>query len=146
MSAATTSTPPPALWRFALVGAVFGLVLLKAEVVSWFRIQEMFYFQSFHMYGTIGSAVAVYAIGRWLMGRKPVREMPQPRHLMGGTTFGLGWGLTGACPGPAYALVGFGVTPYLVVLLGILLGTWAYGVVLVRQPAAPASPIATPQT
>jgi hypothetical protein len=130
----------PSVVPFALLGTVFGVVLVRAEVISWFRIQEMFRFDSFHMYGVIGSAIAVGLLGRWALGESPVREAPSSRHAVGGTIFGLGWGLTGACPGPMYALVGHGVTPYVVVLLSAVLGTWTYGRIrqtrLARVPAA----------
>ncbi|NKB89721.1 MAG: YeeE/YedE family protein [Acidobacteria bacterium] len=117
----------PRLWVFGLAGIWFGVVLVKAEVLSWFRIQEMFRFDAFHMYGVIGSAIAVGAVGRWLLGEGPVRDAATPRHMVGGTIFGLGWGLTGACPGPMYALIGYGVTPYAVVLVSAIVGTWTYG-------------------
>jgi len=109
------------------MGVWFGVILVKAQVLSWFRIQEMFRFDSFHMYGVIGSAILVGALGRLALGKKPVREAPTLQHVVGGTLFGLGWGLTGACPGPVFALVGYGVTPYLVVLASAIIGTWVYG-------------------
>lgn len=115
------------LWVFGLAGMWFGIVLVKAQVLSWFRIQEMFRFDSFHMYGIIGSAIVVGLVGRLMLGQGPVRERPSARHLVGGTIFGLGWGLTGACPGPMYALIGQGVTPYVIVLLSAIAGTWTYG-------------------
>ena len=115
------------LWPFLLVGIVFGVVLVKSEVVSWFRIQEMFRFQSFHMYGVIASAISVAAIGRRLLGLSRVAESPSTRHWLGGTAFGLGWGLTGACPGPTYALIGGGYSAYVVVLVAALVGAWTYG-------------------
>jgi uncharacterized membrane protein YedE/YeeE len=115
------------LWPYALLGIFFGVVLVKAEVISWFRIQEMFRFDSIHMYGVIGSAILVGAIGRRLLGHGPVAEGPTARHAVGGVLFGLGWGLTGACPGPMYALIGHGSLPYVVVLLSALAGTWLYG-------------------
>ena len=78
------------LWPFVVVGTLFGFVLVKSEVVSWFRIQEMFRFESIHMYGIIGSAIVVAALSRWLMGEGPIREMPRPGHFFGGVVFGLG--------------------------------------------------------
>jgi uncharacterized membrane protein YedE/YeeE len=116
-----------ARWPHILLGTAFGVVLVKAEVLSWFRIQEMFRFDSFHMYGIIGSAIVVGALGRLALGQRRVDEPPQLRHVVGGTLFGLGWGLTGACPGPMYALVGYGVLPYLAVLASAIAGTLVFG-------------------
>jgi uncharacterized protein len=134
------STGPGALLVFLLLGIVFGVILIKSEVVSWFRIQEMFRFQGFHMYGVLGSAVTVAAIGLALVRRSgrtalsgeeivvPPKTMGKGyRYGIGGTMFGLGWALTGACPGPIVALIGAGLTPYLVVLASALAGTWLYG-------------------
>ena len=118
------ATAPERLWPYALLGIALGIVFTRAEVVSWFRIQEMFRFQAFHMYGIIGSAVAVGAIGVWLIKRLEARsltrrpleipidrfEAPGYQYWFGGTAFGLGWGLLGACPGPIYVLFGNGVT------------------------------------
>ena len=131
---------------FAL-GSLFGLLLTKAEVVSWFRIQEMFRFQSFHMYGVMGSAVAVAAVSiailkrfdmRTLAGEPiviPTRELGRGyRYWIGGTLFGLGWALTGACPGPLFALFGSGVTVFAVAVASALAGTWVYGFV---RPSLP---------
>jgi len=131
---------------FAL-GSLFGLLLTKAEVVSWFRIQEMFRFQSFHMYGVMGSAVAVAAVSiailrrfdmRTLGGEPiviPTRELGRGyRYWIGGTLFGLGWALTGACPGPLFALFGSGVTVFAVAVASALAGTWVYGFV---RPSLP---------
>ncbi len=124
------------LLRYVLLGALFGVVLVKSEVASWFRIQEMFRFQSFHMFGIIGSAVAVAAVGvklvRHTLGGAPI-EIPNKtlgkghRYWIGGTIFGLGWGLLGACPGPIFALLGTGMGVMAVALLAALLGTWVYG-------------------
>ena len=125
---------------YLLAGAAFGLVLTKGEVISWFRIQEMFRFQGFHMYGVIGSAVAVAALSvralRWsgvrALSGAEIRIEPKPRgrrsvrYWVGGTIFGLGWGLLGACPGPIYALIGAGVTVAAAALLSALAGTWTY--------------------
>ena len=130
---------------YMLLGVYFGVVITKAQVVSWFRIQEMFRFQSFHMYGIIGLAVAVAAISVALIKRSDVRSLEgQPiriprkqmgkRYLAGGTIFGLGWALTGACPGPLLALVGNGVTVMLVAVASALLGTWTYGLLRPRLP------------
>lgn len=122
------------------MGTLFGIVLIKSEVVSWFRIQEMFRFQAIHMYGILGSAVGVAGIGIGLLRHfdvstirgEPitVREKPFGRginQMVGGTAFGIGWGLLGACPGPIYALLGAGVTPMVVALLSAVLGAWTYG-------------------
>jgi len=136
-----------AYWMYVLVGIYFGFVLTRSEVVSWFRIQEMFRFQSFHMYGIIGSAivtaaVAVWAIKKWnvktLAGDDihiPPKEMGSgTRYWLGGSIFGLGWALTGACPGPMFALVGNGVPVILVSIVAAVLGTWTYGSLRPRLP------------
>lgn len=133
-------------FRFLLTGTFFGIVLAKAEVVSWYRIQEMFLFDSFHMYGIIGSAVlmgilivrAVQVAGvRDIHGEK-IRFIPKERsftrYFLGGTIFGLGWSLIGACPGPIFILIGMGHTSYLLVLAGALLGTFTYGTLRKRLP------------
>ena len=132
--------------RFVLIGAYLGLVLTKSEVVSWYRIQEMFRFDAFHMYGVIGSAIVVAFVSLQLIRRFGVRtidgeevvvEPKDPRWrraLYGGTLFGLGWALTGACPGPIAALIGAGMTGYVVVLVGALLGTMLYARTLHRLP------------
>lgn len=124
---------------FAL-GSGFGILLTKSEVVSWFRIQEMFRFESFHMYGVMGSAVAVAAVGVALLRRagaqtiagEPLSIVPKElgkgyRYWIGGGLFGVGWALTGACPGPLFALAGSGVTVFFVAILSALAGTWLYG-------------------
>lgn len=125
---------------YLLLGLVFGVILTKTEVISWFRIQEMFRFQSFHMYGVIGSAVAVAALSVLLIKRLGLKTITgeaiviedKPydhgyNHWIGGILFGLGWALTGACPGPLYALIGNGVSVILVALLSAAGGAWAYG-------------------
>ena len=127
------------IWPYALLGVYLGFVFTRSEVVSWFRIQEMFRFQSVHMYGIIGSAVVVAAIGVWAIKRFEARsytgaEMSRPTEYappgyqlwMGGTTFGLGWGLLGACPGPIYVLIGNGLLVMLVALAAAVLGVRAY--------------------
>lgn len=128
------------LIKFLGLGIIFGIILTKSEVVSWFRIYEMFQFQSFHMYGIIGSAVVLGAIGVYIMKRKNIKtyykealeikdkEMQVARYLIGGSLFGLGWGLTGACPGPLFALLGYGYFPILIVIIGAVVGTFLYGV------------------
>ena len=131
---------------FAL-GTIFGIILIKSEVVSWFRIYEMFRFQSFHMYALIGSAVVTSAISLQLVARLRLRalggeEIAVPpkamggtiRYWLGGTIFGLGWGIIGACPGPLLALIGGGVSVLSVALLGALAGTMMYGVLRTRLP------------
>lgn len=129
------------LWPYVVLGLFLGLVFTKAEVISWFRIQEMFRFQSFHMYGIIGSAVAVGALGVWMVKRSTLRSLtrrtmefprepwqsPGYQYWFGGAIFGLGWGLLGACPGPIYVLIGNGVTVMAAALLSAVAGAWAYG-------------------
>jgi uncharacterized membrane protein YedE/YeeE len=127
------------IWYF-LLGSIFGIVLTKSEVISWFRIQEMFRFESFHMYGIIGSAIAVAAAGVALLRRTgvhtvvgepisiPAKELGKGyRYWIGGTLFGVGWALTGACPGPLFALIGSGASVFMVAVLSALAGTWLYG-------------------
>jgi uncharacterized protein len=124
--------------KYLAVGLVFGVVFVKAEVVSWFRIQEMFRLQSFHMYGVIGTAVIVAMISVWLIKKFNVKTIHgetiqfHPKkfnkgQIFGGLTFGLGWAMTGACPGPLFAQIGMGVFVISVVLLSAIAGTWVYG-------------------
>lgn len=149
MADATTPTPrrPIGLGVYLLLGILFGIVLTKSEVISWYRIQEMFRFQSFHMYGVIGSAVLVAALSLQLIKRAGVRAVDgQPivvppkamgrgtRYWLGGTIFGLGWALVGACPGPLFALLGSGIGVAVVILLAALSGTWTYGALRPRLP------------
>ena len=134
------------LLKYAVIGTAFGLVLIKAEVASWFRIHEMFHFQSFHMFGIIGSAIAVGAASVLLLKKIHARSLtgetidPKPKefqkvgNLAGGFVFGVGWALTGACPGPMYALLGAGYTPTLLALAGALAGAWLYAVLRPRLP------------
>jgi uncharacterized protein len=140
--------PPAAIgrWRFLLIGAYLGFVMTKSEVVSWYRIQEMFRFHDVHMYGVIGGAVVVAFLSVTLIQRLRLRsvggeeiviEPKDPRWrraLFGGTVFGLGWALTGACPGPIAALIGAGLAGYVVVLVGALLGAALYAKVRHRLP------------
>ena len=147
MATTVIQTPAPVQTRWGMLaaylalGVAFGIVLTKAEAISWFRMQEMFRFDSFHMYGILGSAVAVAAISIRLIKRSqaktldgqeiaiPPKEMGSgARYIIGGTCFGLGWALTGACPGPIVVLLGNGVSAMLVVLAAALFGTWTYGV------------------
>jgi uncharacterized membrane protein YedE/YeeE len=124
--------------KYLLVGIFFGIVFVKAEVVSWFRIQEMFRFQSFHMFGIIGSAVVVAAISVWLIKKFNVKTIHgetikfstkkfSKGQIYGGLMFGFGWALTGACPGPLFAQIGLGATVIIVTLLSAIVGTWVYG-------------------
>ena len=132
--------------KFLLVGIFFGIVLVKSEAVSWYRIYEMFKFQSFHMYGIIGSAVLLGVLFIWLFkvfGVKNIEGnrislMPKDsgfvRYLAGGTIFGLGWALAGACPGPLYVLFGTGVISMLIVIAAAVFGTFVYGVIKSKLP------------
>jgi hypothetical protein len=152
----TLEEPPPvkgeerseSLAVYFVLGVLLGIIFLKSEVASWFRIQEMFRFQAIHMYGVIGSAVAVGALSIALMKPLGTRTMrgesiafperaavkPRTNHILGGTLFGLGWGLVGACPGPLYALLGSGLPIMLVALLGALGGAWVYGLLRPHLP------------
>jgi uncharacterized protein len=133
------------LLRYVLVGTFFGFVLTRAEAVSWFRIQEMFRFESFHMYGLMLSAVLVGMVSLALIRKFHLRSLGgEPIEVegktftkgtvFGGLLFGLGWAMTGACPGPLYALVGAGVWVMAVGLLSAVGGTWVYGLVRDRLP------------
>ena len=127
------------LARFFLTGIFFGIVLTKAEAVSWYRIYEMFQFQSFHMYGIIGTALFTGILGLQLMKNYKLKDfsgLPITiidkergfwRYIIGGTIFGLGWALVGCCPGPIYILLGTGTYAIVVVFIGALLGTYIYG-------------------
>lgn len=132
--------------KFLLLGVLFGIVLVKAEVVSWFRIHEMFRFQSFHMFGVIGTAVLL-GIGVIALIKRAklkafdgeqiaieAKDFSISRYLYGGILFGLGWALTGACPGPIYILIGYGFTVFIPVLLSAILGTFVYGLVRKKLP------------
>lgn len=131
--------------KYLIVGVLFGIVFVKSEVVSWFRIQEMFRLQSFHMYGIIGSAILVGAAAVWLIKRFRIKTIyGEPvsftsrkfnkGQVYGGLIFGSGWGLTGACPGPLFAQIGTGATVVIVVLLSAIAGTWVYGKFRDRLP------------
>lgn len=121
-------------------GTLFGFVAIRSEIVSWFHIQEMFRFQSFHMYGVIFSAIAVGALSLYLIRRfdgktvagEPISLQPKNRtwfrYIAGGTLFGLGWALVGACPGPMLALIGAGFPTILIAVAGAIAGTWVYGI------------------
>ncbi|MFN3341418.1 MAG: DUF6691 family protein [Flavobacteriales bacterium] len=131
---------------FLVIGVVFGTILTKGEVISWFRIQEMFHFQSIHMYGVIGCAVVVGALSVQLiqyfniktihgetinLEKKPAQY---EAHILGGTLFGMGWALTGACPAPIYALVGAGYYPMITVLFSAVMGTFTYALIKDKLP------------
>ncbi len=131
--------------KYGIVGLLFGIVFVKSEVVSWFRIQEMFRLQSFHMYGVIGSAIAVGMLSVWIIKKRNLKTVwgetivfhPKKFNkgqVWGGLIFGLGWALTGACPGPLFAQIGTGATVVLVTLLSAVAGTWVYGKVRERLP------------
>lgn len=134
------------LLKFILVGILFGIVLTKSEAVSWYRIYEMFHFQSFHMYGIIGVAVCTGLIGMQIYKRNNVKDVngtlidPPAKakgftgYFVGGIIFGLGWGLVGTCPGPIFILLGSGFMGIGVVLIGALLGTWLYGLLKSKLP------------
>lgn len=128
------------------IGTLFGIIMTKSQAISWYRIYEMFRFDSFHMYGIIGSAVTLGIISVALIKKYKVKttegtpvtfspkNMSIPRYLIGGTIFGLGWAMAGACPGPVYTLIGNGYSVILVVLASALLGTLTYGILRSRLP------------
>lgn len=132
--------------KFLLVGVVFGIIMYKSQAVSWYRIYEMFRFESFHMYGIIGSALALGVLGISLIkkyklkdvGGNEIRFTPKnksvSRYLIGGVFFGLGWALVGACPGPMFTLLGTGVMTIGIVIFGAILGTLLYGVLRSKLP------------
>jgi uncharacterized membrane protein YedE/YeeE len=132
--------------KFLLTGIFFGIVLVKSEAVSWYRIYEMFRFQSFHMYGIIGTAIATGILFlqiskrgyiKSVLGTKiivPIKETGITRYIVGGTIFGLGWALIGACPGPMYILLGTGVYSMLIVIAAAMLGTFLYGILKDKLP------------
>lgn len=124
--------------KYALVGMLFGVVFIKAEIISWYRIQEMFRLESFHMYGVIGTAVAVGALSVFLIKKLKIKTIYgeeinfHPKEfnkgqIYGGLMFGFGWAMTGACPGPLFAQIGTGVMATVVTLLSAIAGTWTYG-------------------
>ncbi|MEH0155703.1 DUF6691 family protein [Limibacter armeniacum] len=132
--------------RYILIGVLFGIVMTKSEAVSWFRIQEMFRFQSFHMYGIIGSALLTGIVITAVIKRFGIRdvygetikfhdkEKSISRYLIGGTIFGLGWALTGACPGPMFVLLGHGFLIMFIVILSAITGTFVYGLLRDKLP------------
>ena len=124
--------------KYLLVGIAFGIVFVKGEIISWFRIQEMFRLQSFHMYGVIGSAVAIGMISVWLIKKFNIKTIYGEQiefhsktfnkgQIYGGLLFGLGWAITGACPGPLFAQIGTGASVIVVTLISAITGTWLYG-------------------
>ena len=126
---------------YLVIGIFFGIVMFKSEAASWFRIYEMFHFGSFHMYGIIGSAVALGIMGVQIIKRynvKPLdgsemrlkdKDKSITRYIVGGIIFGLGWALAGACPGPMYVLIGAGYVSILIVVFGAIAGTFLYGLI-----------------
>jgi uncharacterized membrane protein YedE/YeeE len=131
--------------KYVIAGALFGILFVKAEVISWFRIQEMFRFQSFHMYGIIGSAVVTGVISVALIKRfsirtiygEPIVLLPKKFNkgqIYGGLIFGFGWAMTGACPGPLFAQIGTGATVIVATLLSAIAGTWVYGFLREKLP------------
>ena len=133
-------------FKFLLVGFVFGIVLTKSEAVSWYRIYEMFHFQSFHMFGIISVAIATGVVGIQIIKRTKInaidgstivikdKEKGTARYIIGGIFFGLGWGLVGSCPGPIFILLGAGMAPVILVLVGALIGTALYGILKKQLP------------
>ncbi len=128
--------------KFLAIGIFFGIVLVKSEAVSWYRIYEMFRFQSFHMYGIIGTAIITGILfiqfsKKGIKGKAifvPKKENGFTRYIIGGTIFGLGWALIGACPGPLYILLGTGVFSMIIVIAAALLGTFVYGILKSKLP------------
>ncbi len=132
--------------KFLLLGIVFGVVMAKSEAISWFRIQEMFRFQAFHMYGIIGTAVTLGVIGVAIIKKFKIRdfhgnpilfypkEKSVTRYLIGGIIFGLGWALSGACPGPMVVNIGYGFLSMVVVFFFAIVGTYLYGVFMKKLP------------
>ena len=127
-------------FKFVFIGFIFGVILSKGEIISWYRIYEMFWFESFHMYGVIGSAVVIgilgvqmikYYDGKSIEGHL-IEILPKKksiyRYLIGGTIFGLGWAMTGACPGPMFILLGKGIYSIIIVIAGAVFGTFMYGI------------------
>jgi uncharacterized protein len=132
------SVPKWHLLKYMLLGIGFGIILVKSQVISWFRIQEMFRLQSFHMFGVIGSAVVVGMLSVFLIKKLKLKTIYGEKivlsdkkfnkgQIYGGLTFGFGWALTGACPGPLFAQIGTGATVIIVTLLSAIAGTWVYG-------------------
>ncbi len=132
-------------FKYLVAGILFGMILTKAEVISWFRIQEMFRLQSFHMFGVIGSAVAVGAVSVFIIKKFRIKTIygeeielhTRPFNkgqMIGGLLFGFGWALTGACPGPLFAQIGAGTSVIMVTLFSATAGTWVYGLLRDKLP------------
>jgi len=131
--------------KYLVVGIIFGIVFVKAEIISWFRIQEMFRLQSFHMYGVIGTAVVVGMISVQIIKRFQIKTFSgesivipdktfSKGQIYGGLIFGLGWAITGACPGPLFAQIGSGFLAVFVTFLSAIAGTWVYGAIHEKLP------------
>src|SRR5690606_34699567 len=132
-------------FKYLIFGLLFGIILVKSQVMSWFRIQEMFWLQSFHMYGIIGSAIVTAMISILLIKRFRIKALngepiviPEKKfhwgNIYGGLLFGFGWALTGACPGPIFAQIGSGYLAAIVTLLSAIAGTWVYGLIRDKLP------------
>lgn len=131
---------------YLLLGTIFGISFVKGELISWYRMQEMFRFQAFHMYGVIISAILVGMVSLQIIKRSKAKTIKGKkiylankahtyiRYILGGTIFGLGWAMTGSCPGPMITLMGYGASIYIVMFLSALLGTWTYGVLRSKLP------------
>ena len=131
---------------YIFAGMIFGIGMFKSGAASWFRIYEMFQFDSFHMYGLMGVALTFGVTATYIIKKKNLKDLsgnpiiftPKeksvPRYLIGGIFFGLGWALGGACPGPMFALTGAGFFPYIIAIVGALLGTYVYGVLRKKLP------------
>lgn len=141
----TLDKPLVASLKYGLAGVLFGIILIKSEVISWFRIQEMFRLQSFHMYGVIGSAVVTGIISVWLIKKLKLKTIDgeaiklEPKkfnkgQIYGGLIFGFGWAITGACPGPLFAQIGTGAFVVIVTLFSAIIGTWVYGKLRAKLP------------
>lgn len=131
--------------KYLIMGLLFGIILVKSEVISWYRIQEMFRLQSFHMFGVIGSAVVTGIISVWLIKKFNIKtisgekiELPAKKfnkgQIYGGLIFGFGWAITGACPGPLFAQIGSGFSVIIITLLSAVAGTWVYGLLREKLP------------
>jgi uncharacterized membrane protein YedE/YeeE len=133
-------------FKFIIAGIIFGIIMAKSEASSWYRIQEMFRFQSIHMYGIMGTAVLLGAIAIFIIKTRKIKDVQGnlivfndmdkgwPKYIIGGLIFGLGWALAGACPGPMFVNLGYGYLTMLVVIVGALVGTYLYGLVRHKLP------------
>jgi len=138
VNSSTIDKPILSNLKFVFAGILFGIILVKSEVISWLRIQEMFRLQSFHMYGVIGSAIVIGIISIFIIKKFKIRSIDgepiqfdkkkfSKGQIYGGLLFGIGWAMTGACPGPLFALIGNGTTVIIVTLFSAIMGTWVYG-------------------